>query len=349
MKKRFESYFLEASIIVVFVLLSLLSFVAMFSISSGGETVSLSLFEVIFSTSIKVGSANVDFSSFNAVMVLVFILYLLSVTVYASAELNREKKPKIAEYLYVIPIVFILIDALILQFSGFIFSLTATGLDGLEVSDTYEGFSLTYLIFDLLLVFFLFNKLFAGTKYTIREMSETAMLIALAVVLDKFAKIPIQANGGSISLSAVPLFIIALRYGVLKGFLATSFIFGIITCLLDGYGLATFPFDYFVALSGYALIGLIPWIASFFTKEEGNKEFLVYFIVILIMGLPIMIVRYIGHMISGAILYQPITFLDNFIYQSTYVPGSVWVSIAVILILSKPIMMIDKMFPKAAK
>ena len=71
-------------------------------------------------------------------------------------------------------------------------------------------FGIVVTLFDLLMALVLFSLVFNAKKYTVQEICETAILVALAVVLDQFLKIQIQANGGSISFSALPLFIIAI-------------------------------------------------------------------------------------------------------------------------------------------
>ena len=49
-------------------------------------------------------------------------------------------------------------------------------------------------------------------------------------------------------------------------------------------------------------------------------------------------------MVSGFILYAPISFVDNFIYQSTYVPLTMLVSIVVMCVLVGPIILINRIF-----
>ena len=126
------------------------------------------------------------------------------------------------------------------------------------------------------------------------------------------------------------------------------------TCLLDGYGFQTFPFDYLVALSGYGLVGTFFNFAKRFYKDiedpqKYNKmQFSYSAIFVLLAAIPVMVIRYAGHMISATILYgyDPINdFLANFIYQSTYVPGAVGCSIAGMLLLLEPVIMINKLFP----
>ena len=83
--------------------------------------------------------------------------------------------------------------------------------------------------------------------FDVRDMVEIAMLCALAIVLDRFLKIPLGPTGGSLNLSMVPIFFINLRHGWFKGFVAGGLIYGLITCLLDGYGMACYPLEYFMA------------------------------------------------------------------------------------------------------
>ncbi len=100
---------------------------------------------------------------------------------------------------------------------------------------------------------------------SVREMVEMAMLVAVAILLDlDFLKITINADGGSISLTLLPLLVLAFRHGPLKGFLAAGVVYGFITCLLDGHGFGTFPLDY---LLGYGSVG----VAGFFRYLAFNK------------------------------------------------------------------------------
>jgi thiamine transporter ThiT len=273
-------------------------------------------------------------------------------TLYKNHDENRN-----ANIAYGISLGFLYLSLFLLLFASFIIPIVDdfyTSISGSISIDYVSGngnnnVAIIAIVFTLIMSIMVFGKIFESNKFTVTEITEIAVLVALAVVLDKFARIPIQANGGSISFSAVPLFIIGIRHGGFKSFIASSLIFGFITCLLDGYGFATYPFDYFVALSGYCFVGIF---FNFAKKHfvdgkdlSTSKTFGIYFTAILLSGLPVMIVRYIGHIISGTILYQPITFLDNFIYQSTYVPASVWCSIGATLVLLEPILLIQRAFP----
>lgn len=103
--------------------------------------------------------------------------------------------------------------------------------------------------------FIAFSGAFAQEKLSVRDMTEIAMLSAAAIILDViFHYIP-DGNIGSISLAALPLFIIALRHGPAQGFMAAGIIYGLITCFTDGYGLYLYPLDYLVAFGGIGVLG----------------------------------------------------------------------------------------------
>ena len=318
------------------------------------------------------GSITIDGTAFNLantriVFIVTLVVLILSVATMFLGWFFAKKNKKLSFSLYGVTFLFVIGVFFALTLSGFYaFSIDSlsTEIYGVDGSSTTTAFGVCAVIAGLGMMFASLSRMFEFKKYTIREMSETAILIALAVVLDKFARIPIQANGGSINFSAIPLFIIAVRYGGFKGFIASSFIFGFITCLIDGYGLQTYPFDYFVALSGYSIVGIFyNAVNNYYAKKKlelrlanngevvanenpfAVKENISKIVAIILGGFFAMVVRYCGHMISGAILYQPITFVDNFIYQSTYVPVSVWISVAGMLILYKPIELINRVFP----
>ncbi len=255
--------------------------------------------------------------------------------------LNKEKYVR---YYYLVAIILLVYFAFAVLFSNYYFSIynTNEAFDDFEISTLFSICTIVLVVFIGLL---LSSKIFEGIKYTVQEICETAILVGLAVVLDQFVKIPVQANGGSISFAPVPLFIIAIRYGGFKGFIASGLIFGLITCLLDGYGFQCFPFDYFVALSGYGLIGVMVNLFNKFNKEKKNsKQFGLTIAGVIVGGILATVVRYFGHMVSGFILYAPISFVDNFIYQSTYVPLTMVVSIAVMCVLVGPIMLINRVY-----
>ena len=301
--------------------------------------------------SIEIGSTSYSLTGTSILLIFGLILLILSEILIVSAALLKDKKIKFI--LRTTGLCFLIANIFIYMLGGYLVGVLDLGEAGVSGVVSTE-FGIVVTLFDLLMALVLFSLVFNAKKYTVQEICETAILVALAVVLDQFLKIQIQANGGSISFSALPLFIIAIRYGAFKGFIASGFIFGFLTCLLDGYGFQTFPFDYLVALSGYGLVGTFFNLAKKFYQniEDANKykkmQFIYSAIFIVISAIPVMLIRYTGHMISATILYgyDPIRdFWANFIYQSTYVPGAVGCSIAGMLILLAPVIMINRLFP----
>ena len=210
---------------------------------------------------------------------------------------------------------------------------------------TYDAFF--FYLFILLIAVCKPSKLFASIKYTTREICEEGVLIALAIVLDNFVKIKVQSGGGSVGFAAIPLFIIAIRHGPYKGFVASSVIFGLITCMLDGYGFQTYPFDYFIGFGGYCLVGLFFNLFKLFYKNKkedyAQAEFIYSFIAVTIGCFLAMIVRYIGSCSSSMILYE-YTLVDALIYNSTYIPMTMLIDWVAVLLLLKPILLINKKF-----
>ena len=301
--------------------------------------------------SIEIGSTSYSLTGTSILLIFGLIFLILSEILIVSAALLKDKKIKFI--LRTTGLCFLVANIFIYMLGGYLIGVLDLGEAGVSGVVSTE-FGIVVTLFDLVMALVLFSLVFNAKKYTVQEICETAILVALAVVLDQFLKIQIQANGGSISFSALPLFIIAIRYGAFKGFIASGFIFGFLTCLLDGYGFQTFPFDYLVALSGYGLVGTFFNLAKKFYQniEDANKykkmQFIYSAIFIVISAIPVMLIRYAGHMISATILYgyDPIKdFWANFIYQSTYVPGAVGCSIAGMLILLAPVIMINRLFP----
>ena len=353
-KNFIKNYSFEILFTILFLGLFFFSFLNYATIpTSDGVGVNLNLFELYSGINVTVNSEIYSLKSASIPFILGLIFYLISFVLVVINSFIKDKR-KIQYILYIVSLILLVIFGFIYVLGGLLIPVIA----GVPVGDsnlgtTNLGFGIYLIVFLIFMGILLFSKILERNQYSIKELCETAILVAVAVVLDQFAKIPVQANGGSISLSAVPLFIIAIRYGAFKGFMASSLFFGFITCLADGYGIQTYPFDYFVALSGYGIIGLFYNLnTKYFEKhtEKQNKlKIPGYIISLIISGIIIMIIRYIGHIISGLILYPTMSLLDNFIYQSTYVPLSVWTSIGVTIFLLGPIMYINKIYPVKKK
>lgn len=178
---------------------------------------------------------------------------------------------------------------------------------------------------------------------TIREIVEMAMLVALAVVLNyKLFNIPIVAHeeGGSIGISMIPLFILAYRHGVIKGFLGAGIVYGILAILMDSYNIATFPFDYLFASGSIALAGL--WRKTFLPETNKNKTQKVIAIVlsVLLCGT----LKFISHFISGLIVYNA-TVAFSFSYNITYCAINTGIALIILLLLLPAITTINRLYP----
>lgn len=162
------------------------------------------------------------------------------------------------------------------------------------------SFSIAMLILALTyVVAMIFNKYFRNnrTAITIDIISEGSVLAALAVVLSVASdlipglKMP---NGGSFSLSMLPLFIFALRRGVIPGLIMGA-VYSVVNLLVDGLIIhwGSIFFDY---LLPFALLAAI---AGIFSKKalKGQLGFTV--VAVLLGGLT----RYIFHGLSGVIFF----------------------------------------------
>lgn len=180
---------------------------------------------------------------------------------------------------------------------------------------------------------------FSKIAFTIQDLTETGILVGLALVLN-FIKIPIGNTGGSINFQVIPLFILALRKGPIKGFVGAGIAYGLISCLTDGYGIATYPFDYLVGLGSCCLLG-------FFTKyifgEEQNTYNIKGEVFLLVGALICTLVRFIGSSASSMIIYA-YDLKSALAYNAIYIPISGAISIAVLMAIYGTFLKINKRF-----
>ena len=164
---------------------------------------------------------------------------------------------------------------------------------------------------------------------------EVAILGAISFVLDQIGfKMP---QGGSVTLSMLPIIVMAFRWGILGGML-TGFVTGILQLIMGAYVLNPIQaaLDYFVA---YALVGAaavtLGWLLS--SKAKNNKGSMVKAIVVgtVIGGL----LRYLIHFIGGIVFFgsfapegQPV-WLYSLVYNASYMIPSIILSAIVASIL----------------
>ena len=176
---------------------------------------------------------------------------------------------------------------------------------------------------------------------TVKEMVEMGLLISLAIILDLDGlKISLGSNGGSIGFTMLPLIVLSYRQGFYKSLIGIGFVYGLVTNLLDGWGLIYFPFDYFVAYGvSISLVGL------FKDKIFKDEKLLNNYCWLIISLVLIFVVRIMGHTLSSMIFYH-YTFIASLSYNIAYVLPSIIVCLVVLIILLPTLKKINKKFSK---
>ncbi|HAX72735.1 MAG TPA: energy-coupled thiamine transporter ThiT [Firmicutes bacterium] len=169
-----------------------------------------------------------------------------------------------------------------------------------------------------------------------RILVESSMMIALAVVLDYVAGIysaPFWPFGGSVSLSLVPLAILAYRHGVVAG-VTGGFVMGLVQLLIGPYivhpvqVLLDYPLP-------FAMLGLAGLFAKQVHQTSGGKLAFYVFLSTAIAS----IARLACHVLSGYIFFsdpalKPMAALiASLVYNFPYVLGSYIASAIVLFVL----------------
>ena len=176
-------------------------------------------------------------------------------------------------------------------------------------------------------------------KISTREIVESGMLIALAIILDMpFLKFRIGENGGSISFTMVPLFILVLRVGPIKGFIGCGIVYGLITCITDGWGFIYFPFDY---LLGYGSIAIAAIFKNKIFKANTIFKGILWSIMAILLAL---VGRTIASTISSMVFYE-FKLIPALIYNIAYIIPSGVLTIDLIAVLYKPLLKINERHP----
>ncbi len=173
-----------------------------------------------------------------------------------------------------------------------------------------------------------------------RQIAEDGILIAAAFILN-LIKIPLAAGAGSVNFQMLPLFIIALRHGPAHGLVCGGIIYGLMTCLTDGYGFACYPFDYLIGFGSVMVMG-------FFRNLIFGKDQMWYNfkgeLFLFISALIATFIRFVGSSASSMIVYK-VSFVAALEYNAIYIPVSGLISIIVIMAAYGPLAKVDKMFP----
>ena len=180
----------------------------------------------------------------------------------------------------------------------------------------------------------------SNKQRTVREIVEEGVLISLAFVLN-FIKIPVSPTGGSVNFQMLPLMIIALRHGPQHGFVAGGVIYGLLTCLTDGYGFACYPFDYLIGFGSVAVMGFF---RKYIFSEDQNNYNVKGLIFIFVSGLLSTLIRYIGSNVSSIVVYG-YTLEAALAYNAFYIPISGLIATLAFMALYGPLIKINKRYP----
>lgn len=306
----------------------------------------ISLFDVLHGSKIN----NSIFEP-NYLLISVSVLFFAGAILFYISFIGETKEKKISNVLYYLSAIFNFLMFFSVLFMYVLLPLTSKGIENVPNFNKVEVVSWSYglyLFLEAVSILIVLSKIFERKKFTVYEISEIAVLVALALVLDK-VKIPVGITGGSINLSAVPLILLSIRHGFFKGLISSSLIFGLISCLLDGYGIQTFPFDYLIAFSGYATVGFFMYLfKKFVIKNRENIEFASMVISIVLCGIVSFLTRMTGSSISSMLFYE-LGLKEALIYNIAYIPLSVFGSTLIAILLAKPLQIINHKFPLKVK
>ena len=181
---------------------------------------------------------------------------------------------------------------------------------------------------------------FGNVRHTTKQIAEEGVLISLAFVLN-FIKIPVGVTGGSINFQMLPLMIIALRHGPGHGFIAGGIVYGLLTCLTDGYGFTCYPFDYLLGFGSVAVMGLFNKLIFSDEQKTYNIKGIIF---IFVGGLLATFIRYVGSNLSSIVVYG-YTLEAALIYNTIYIPLSGLISVLALMVLYGPLIRINHRFP----
>ncbi|CAG9620893.1 energy-coupled thiamine transporter ThiT [Sutcliffiella rhizosphaerae] len=173
-------------------------------------------------------------------------------------------------------------------------------------------------------------------------LAEVAIFGAMAYLLDLLAgalSLKIWASGGSISISMVPVFIMAFRWG-LKGGLLTGFILGFFQILMGqiiGADIRQILLDYIVAFTGLGLAGIFAKQVTNAVLSDKLNKIILFVTVASFIGC---FVRFLAHYAAGIIFFghfapegQPV-WLYSLLYNGSYMlPSFIIATIVTILLI----------------
>ncbi|SJZ57091.1 energy-coupled thiamine transporter ThiT [Selenihalanaerobacter shriftii] len=167
-----------------------------------------------------------------------------------------------------------------------------------------------------------------------KKLTELGIALALATILN-FIKIYELPQGGSVSLEMVPIFFIALRWGIKEGLILGS-TYGVLQLLLGAkiYYPIQAVLDYPVAFSVLGLAGIIN---TWLRKAKIKKRIILVIIGVLLGGA----LRLLVHTISGVVFFSQYApesqnvWIYSSVYNLSYMLPETIITIIIMIFLLK--------------
>jgi thiamine transporter len=162
---------------------------------------------------------------------------------------------------------------------------------------------------------------------------ETAIIAALAIVLNLLTPFQLWPNGGSVTLTMVPIALLAFRRGIVSGMIA-GLLTGLILLVLPGTFMAhpvQVILDYPLAFAFLGFAGILS--LKGVTKRSTQ-------VIRVVIGLfTAGILRLISHFLSGVIFFADYApkgqsvYVYSFIYNASYILPEIIISIIFVIVL----------------
>lgn len=177
-------------------------------------------------------------------------------------------------------------------------------------------------------------------RENLRFLTESGIMLGLAIILSLLKIYQFPFGGAVTAGSMIPIIVIALRWGVIKGIMV-GFVFGILQSVIDPYIVHPIQFllDYPVAFSFLGIAGLFK--DSLQNKEVRLSSFIEYNLIFLgvffgILG------RFISHIIAGVVFFKEFAgdqnvWVYSILYNGGYLGVELIVTVIIVLMIWKPI------------
>ncbi len=311
----------------------------------GGDPLLINYASIIFGGSVAIEEGNSILLHPDPIAICSFILPFISLFIFIIAQFVNKKAKNALCYISIVSsflafIFFSMMSYLVLSFNQELE--TIPGFDGVSATTaTYIFFTIICFIVNILISSYIERE---RRLFTTKEIAEISMMVALAVVLDKI-KIQVGTSGGSINASALPLMILSIRVGFIKGVFASSILFGLITNILDGWGVQTLPFDYMIGFLGYALPGLFYYIFKKTCFKDSSKEIGNLILSFVLGSIFAFVIRMFGSGLSSWLIYGLTDIVEIIAFNYIYIGVSSITCLILSICLAPAVDKVNKIFP----